>query len=340
MASSFGKIFQVSTFGESHGTALGALVSGVPAGLELSESDIQSELNLRKPSKDSFSTSRDESDQVQILSGVFEGKTIGSPIMAVVYNRDAKSQDYEKLKNLYRPGHADFVFDKKYGFRDHRGGGRSSGRETIGRVIGGAIAKKALQKEKISIVSYLTKIGPIQACKIDPTFASTHPFRFAEESKINEIEKLFEKLKSEGDTIGCVAQTMIRNLPVGLGEPVFDKLDALLAHGILSIGAVKGVSFGDLDPSDYKGSDFNKLDSGVSGGISTGEPLLLNTFVKPPSSIQSPQMMLTTRGEKEEVSLKGRFDTCLGPRIVPVINAMCAIVIYDLFLQNKLSRYD
>ena len=312
----FGKFYRVSTFGESHGAAVGALIDGCPSKLSLSESDIQVFLDRRRPSDNKLSTPRKEKDKVQILSGVFEGKTIGTPICALVYNEDASSSEYETLKNIYRPAHADFTYDKKYGIRDYRSGGRSSGRETIGRVIGGAIASKYLKEKNITIEA-----------------KGTYDSSRLEGSPIND---------SIGGTIECI----VKGCPVGLGEPVFDKLDAELAKALMSIGAVKGVEIGaGFGVANMLGSENNdeilkdgitKTNNagGIVGGISNGNDIVLKVAVKPTPTISKEQNTIDVNGNPVEVSLKGRNDICIVDRAVVVVESMVAITILDYYLQQ------
>lgn len=312
----FGKFYRVSTFGESHGAAVGALIDGCPSKLSLAESDIQVFLDRRRPSDNKLSTPRKEKDKVQILSGVFEGKTIGTPICALVYNEDASSSEYETLKNIYRPAHADFTYDKKYGIRDYRSGGRSSGRETIGRVIGGAIASKYLKEKNITI-------------EVKGTYDSSR----LEGSPIND---------SIGGTIECI----VKGCPVGLGEPVFDKLDAELAKALMSIGAVKGVEIGaGFGVANMLGSENNdeilkdgitKTNNagGIVGGISNGNDIILKVAVKPTPTISKEQNTIDVNGNPVKVSLKGRNDICIVDRAIVVVESMVAITILDYYLQQ------
>lgn len=312
----FGKFYRVSTFGESHGAAVGALIDGCPSKLSLSESDIQVFLDRRRPSDNKLSTPRKEKDKVQILSGVFEGKTIGTPICALVYNEDASSSEYETLKNIYRPGHADFTYDKKYGIRDYRSGGRSSGRETIGRVIGGAIASKYLKEKNIIIEA-----------------KGTYDSSRLEGSPIND---------SIGGTIECI----VKGCPVGLGEPVFDKLDAELAKALMSIGAVKGVEIGvGFGVANMLGSENNdeilkdgitttNNAGGIVGGISNGNDIILKVAVKPTPTISKEQNTIDVNGNPIKVFLKGRNDICIVDRAIVVVESMVAITILDYYLQQ------
>ena len=337
----FGKNFRVTTFGESHGVALGAVIDACPSQIELSEADIQHELDRRKPGQSAITTQRKESDTAQIVSGVFEGKTLGSPIAVLVYNQDHASHDYDNIKNLYRPGHADEAWDKKFGFRDYRGGGRSSGRETLSRVIGGAVAKKVLAKfsPKTSIIGHVTQIHAIQADDFDVNFIENNPVRCADKNVAKQMEEAILKARSEGDSLGGMIEVRIQNCPESIGEPVFGKLQARLAEALLSIGTVR--SF-ELIPgeqvAEMKGSESNKISSGISGGFATGEDIVIRCAVKPTPSISAPQMMKTRSGKKEEAVVKGRHDPCLPPRVVPVAEAMVAMVILDLLLEDNLRK--
>lgn len=311
----FGKLYRVSTFGESHGAAVGALIDGCPSKLSLSESDIQVFLDRRRPSDNKLSTPRKEKDKLQILSGVFEGKTLGTPICALVYNEDASSSEYETLKNIYRPAHADFTYDKKYGIRDYRSGGRSSGRETIGRVIGGAIASKYLKEKNIIIEAK----GTYDAAKLKD---------------------------NANDSIGGTIECIVKGCPVGLGEPVFDKLDAELAKALMSIGAVKGVEIGaGFEVASMLGSENNdeilkdgitKTNNagGIVGGISNGNDIVLKVAVKPTPTISKEQNTIDVNGNPVKVSLKGRNDICIVDRAVVVVESMVAITILDHYLQQ------
>jgi len=318
MSNIFGTIFRVTTFGESHGPAMGCVIDGCPAGLELSLSDIESELTRRRPGGNSGS--RDESDTPEILSGVFEGKTLGSPITIIVRNTNQNSSDYDHLKDIYRPGHADYTWDAKYGFRDHRGGGRSSGRETLCRVAAGAVAKKILALNGINVSA-----KALTSCDI-------------------------EKLRAEGDSAGGIIECTVTNAPAGLGEPVFDKLDARLAAAVISIGACKGIEFGaGFAAAEMKGSENNDKPcvnekfttnncGGILGGISTGQDIVFRAVFKPTPSISKPQKALTKDGNVKEIEIKGRHDICIVPRAVPVVEAMTSLVLADFLLLSRSSK--
>lgn len=343
----FGTNFQVTTWGESHGEALGAVVDGCPAGISLSEADIQKEVDRRKPAKNSkVSTTRREKDHVRILSGVFNGKTTGTPISLIVENEDSRSKDYEKIKTLYRPGHADYAYDLKYGTRDYRGGGRASGRETLARVMAGAIAKKVLKlRSKTEIYGHTVQIGHIKAEKFTKSEIEKNELRCADPKKSIEMMEFIEKIRfQEGDSIGAIVEIVIRNPQKGLGNPVFDKLDAELAKAMMSIGAVKGVEIGtgfecvtlkgseNNDQMLRKGSKTTFLSNnagGILGGISTGQDIIIRLAVKPVPSISKPLKTVTTKGKNSTIQTLGRHDCCLAPRIIPVAEAMAALVMID-----------
>ena len=353
--SSFGDIFKVTTWGESHGAGLGAVVDGCPAGLEINEEYIQSFLDRRKPGQSEFTTKRSEADAVKIMSGVFEGKTTGTPISLVIENTSQISKDYSNIMDVYRPGHADFGFDTKFGFRDYRGGGRSSGRETAGRVAAGAVAMKLLEKYGIKINAYITQIGNI---KIDRNAfdleeakknALCMPDKVAAEKAAEYLKSLMEDKDSSGSMVECV----VTGMPVGVGEPVFDKLDARLAYAIMSIGAVKGVEFGDgFDVVSSKGSENNDQfymedgkvckktnhSGGVLGGMSDGADIIFRAAFKPTPSIYQKQNTVNRNGQNVEIEIKGRHDPIIGPRAVVVVETMAAITIADLLLQNQNSK--
>lgn len=353
--SSFGKLFTVTTWGESHGKAIGVVVDGCPAGLSLCEDDIQVFLNRRKPGQSKFTTPRKESDVVEILSGVFEGKTTGTPISMIVWNENQNSKDYSEIASYYRPGHADYPFDEKYGFRDYRGGGRSSGRETIGRVAAGAIAIKLLGEMGITFLTYSESIGPV---KIDKTRFDIEeinnnklymPDAVAAEEASAYLEKLLEEKNSSGGVICCE----VNGLPVGLGEPVFDKIDANLAKAMFSIGSVKGFEIGDgfgvATATGLENNDsFTSVDGGIAkatnhsggtlGGMTDGAPLTMRVAIKPTPSIASTQKTVNKDGEEIEIEIKGRHDPIIVPRAVVVVEAMAAITILDALLENMKSK--
>jgi chorismate synthase len=359
--SSLGHIFRVTTWGESHGKAIGVVVDGCPAGLDLSKEDIQRELDRRKPGVSEISTQRKESDEVVILSGVFEGKTQGTPISMLVLNKDVDSSVYEEIKNVARPGHADFSYQKKYGLRDYRGGGRASGRETLARVAAGAVAKKVLATHcrGIQILGHVVEIGRIKAkarwrgMELEQMKQNVekNAVRCADLEAAKDMEKRINEAKQEGDSVGGIVEVIAWNVPPGLGEPVFDKLDAELAKALMSIGAVKGVEVGaGFEAARMKGSEMNdeffihegairtKTNNagGILGGISTGSPIICRIAVKPTSSIFKPQRSVNME-KMEEVAfkIKGRHDPCICPRIVPVAEAMVALVLVDYLMRNE-----
>lgn len=339
-------MFAVTTFGESHGPALGVIVDGVPAGLEIDPSFIQSEMDRRKPGQSAMTTARQESDTVEILSGVFEGKSTGTPIAMMLRNADHHSTDYSNIANTFRPGHADFTFEKKFGLRDYRGGGRSSGRETAARVAAGAIAKIFLKESGIIIRACTDQIGNIRAEQFDWSSVENNPVRTADPAA---AEAMFNEVKAatkDGDSIGGGICCEILNLPIGLGEPVFDKFDAMLAHAMLSIGGIKGFEIGDgfavcsgrgsfnNDPITPEGFASNHA-GGVLGGITNGDTVRFRVAVKPTPSISQIQQTIDKSGTAMELAIKGRHDPCLAPRIVPVVEAMAALVTADLLLRSK-----
>ena len=349
---SIGKLFTVTTFGESHGLALGCTVDGCPPGIPLTEADIQLDLDRRKPGTSRHTTQRREADQVKILSGVFEGKTTGTPIGLIIENTDQRSKDYSKIADTFRPGHADYSYQHKYGFRDYRGGGRSSARETAMRVAAGAIAKKYL-KEKlgIEIKGYLSQLGPIKIEKIDLSIVETNPFFCPDADKINEMETYMDALRKEGNSIGAKVDVVATNVPAGLGEPIFDRLDAELAHSLMSINAVKGVEIGDgFDCVNSKGTDFrdeitpegflSNHAGGVLGGVSTGQAIVASIALKPTSSLRIPGKSINTKGEAIDVITEGRHDPCVGIRATPIAEAMMAITIMDHLMRHRAQNMD
>ncbi len=355
--STFGTLFTVTTWGESHGPAVGVVVDGCPAGLSLCEQDIQSYLDLRRPGQSPYSTSRQEKDRVEILSGVFEGRTTGTPISLLVRNEDQHSSDYDQLRDLYRPGHADYTYDAKYGFRDYTGGGRSSGRETVGRVAAGAVARSLLSSLGISVLAYATAIGPVKAdpSRFDPEEIRRNPFCLPDAQAAAQAQDFVQDCMSRQDSAGGIIECVADHLPAGLGEPVFDKLDAVLSQAVMSIGAVKGVEFGDgfasagstgLDNNDAFTMDGDHVEKktnhagGVLGGISDGSRLVLRAAVKPTPSIASPQETVNSSGENVTLSIRGRHDPLVVPRAVVVVEAMTSITLADLLLQNMTSRMD
>ncbi|QCP60329.1 chorismate synthase [Pantoea sp. SO10] len=349
---SIGQVFRVTTFGESHGIALGCIVDGVPPGIPLTEADIQHDLDRRRPGTSRYTTQRREPDQVKILSGVFEGVTTGTSIGLLIENTDQRSQDYGTIKDLFRPGHADYTYEQKYGLRDYRGGGRSSARETAMRVAAGAIAKKYLQmKHGIVVRGYLAQIGDV-ACELkDWSIVEENPFFCPDASKLEALDELMRGLKKEGDSIGAKVTVLAENVPPGLGEPVFDRLDADLAHALMSINAVKGVEIGDgFAVINQRGSQHrdeiraNGFQSnhagGILGGISSGQTISANLAMKPTSSITVPGNTITREGEEVEMITKGRHDPCVGIRAVPIAEAMMAIVLMDHLLRQRAQNGD
>lgn len=339
---SFGTLFKVTTFGESHGKAIGVIVDGVPPNLELSEEDIQKELDRRKPGQSDVTTARKESDVVYIYSGVFNGKTTGTPVMMILFNEDQKPESYEEIKDLFRPGHADYTYFKKYGIRDYRGGGRSSGRETAARVAAGAIAKKLLKNRGINIIAYTLKAAGILCKDRDLTVIEKNSLRACDLNAAKLMEEKIKELAKEGDSVGGIVECLVTGVPPGLGEPVFDKLDAVLAHAMLSIGGVKGIEFGSgFKVADMTGGENNDWmdkngfitnnSGGILGGISNGNDIIFRIAVKPTSSISIPQKTIDINGNEATIIVKGRHDPCICPRIVPVVEAMCAIVLEDMF---------
>ncbi len=355
--SSFGNIFKITTWGESHGKALGVIADGVPAGLELSEADIQEFLDRRKPGRTNISTPRAEADQAEILSGVFEGKTTGTPISMLVRNTSQKSADYSEIASYYRPGHADYTFDEKYGFRDYRGGGRSSGRETIGRVAGGAIASKILRSMGIDVYAYTTAIGPysIDYDKFDRDNILKLPTAMPDADANERALEFLQQARAMNDSAGGVMECKITGLPAGLGDPVFEKLDANLAKAVMSIGAVKAVEIGDgTQMSSQLGSFTNDafyMDGdqvrkktnhagGILGGISDGSDVVIRAYVKPTPSIFTVQETINKSHENIDIQIKGRHDPIIVPRAVVVMESMTAITVLDALLMNMTARLD
>ena len=343
----FGKLFSVTTFGESHGIALGAIVDGCPPGLELTEEDLQGDLDRRKPGTSRYTTQRREDDLVQIMSGVFEGKTTGTPIGLIIKNTDQRSKDYSEIMDKFRPGHADYVYQQKYGTRDYRGGGRSSARETAVRVAAGAIAKKYLRvAEGISIRGYVSQIGEIKAQAFDWDQVEQNPFFFPDAAKVPELEKYMNAIRKEGSSIGARVEVRAEGVPPGLGEPIFDRLDADIAHALMSINAVKGVEIGagfesvvqkgheHRDEMTPKGFLSNNA-GGILGGISSGQAITASIAMKPTSSILIPGKSMNKAGELVEVVTKGRHDPCVGIRATPIAEAMLALVIMDHLLRHR-----
>lgn len=357
--STYGKIFRVTTWGESHGKGIGVVVDGCPAGLPLCEEDIQKFLDRRKPGQSKFTTPRKESDTVEILSGVFEGKTTGTPISMVVWNENHKSKDYSEIASYYRPGHADYPFDEKYGFRDYRGGGRSSGRETIGRVAAGAIASKLLAQMGISLLTYSESIGPVRISKarFDAGEIQNNNLYMPDATAAAEASEYLEKLIADKNSSGGVIYCEANGLPVGLGEPVFDKIDANLAKAMFSIGSVKGFEIGDgfgvatatgLENNDSfvmaggsrKPIKTTNHSGGTLGGMTDGAPLTMRVAIKPTPSIAAPQHTVNKSGEDIDIEIHGRHDPIIVPRAVVVVESMAAITILDALLENMSSRLD
>lgn len=353
----FGTHFRIETFGESHGEGLGVVIDGCPAGLSLCAEDIQLYLNRRKPGQSKFATPRKEADAIEILSGVFEGKTTGTPIALLVRNTSQRSSDYSEIASYYRPGHADFTFDAKYGFRDYRGGGRSSGRETIGRVAAGAIACKILQELGITVCAYTKAIGPVEASmeQFDPDAILTTPTAMPDRKASKEAEAYLSGCMEQKDSCGGVIECRIDGVPAGIGEPVFDKLDASLAKAVMSIGAVKAFEIGDgTKVAHMHGSENNDCfcikdgrviketnhSGGILGGISDGSQILLRAYVKPTPSIFQSQHTVNKAGEEIDIQIKGRHDPVIMPRAVVVVEAMTALTVLDLMMDNMTARVD
>jgi chorismate synthase len=342
-----GKLFTVTSFGESHGPALGCIVDGCPPGMALTEADLQDDLDRRKPGTSRHTTQRREADQVRILSGVFEGKTTGTPIGLLIENTDQRSKDYSKIADTFRPGHADYTYQHKYGFRDYRGGGRSSARETAMRVAAGGIAKKYLREQLgVEIRGYLSQLGPIKIEQIDWDIIDSNPFFCPDVNKIGEMEAYMDALRKEGESIGARIEVVASNIPPGLGEPIFDRLDADLAHALMSINAVKGVEIGDgFACIDSKGTQFrdeitpdgflSNHAGGILGGISSGQNITASIALKPTSSLRLPGKSINQQGEAIDVITQGRHDPCVGIRATPIAEAMTAIVLMDHFLRHR-----
>jgi len=349
---SFGKLFTVTTFGESHGPALGAIVDGCPPGLALSEADLQQDLDRRKPGTSRHTTQRREADQVQILSGVFEGKTTGTPIGLLIQNTDQRSRDYSDIMDRFRPGHADYTYQQKYGLRDYRGGGRSSARETAMRVAAGGIAKKYLQEKcAIEIRGYLAQLGPIKVEALDWEQVDQNPFFCPDVAKVAEMEAYMDALRKEGNSIGARINVVASGMVPGLGEPIFDRLEADIAHAMMSINAVKGVEVGagfacieqkgtehrdEITPEGFLGNNAG----GVLGGISTGQDVVVSMALKPTSSLRLPGRSVNLKGEPVEVVTTGRHDPCVGIRATPIAEAMLALVLMDHLLRHRAQNLD
>ena len=349
---SIGKVFTVTTFGESHGPAMGCIVDGCPPGMALNEADLQGDVDRRRTGTSHFVSQRREGDRVRILSGVFEGVTTGTPIGILIENTDARSRDYEKIKDRFRPGHADYTYQHKYGFRDYRGGGRSSARETVMRVAAGAIARKYLaERAGVRISGYLSQIGALRLDPVDPAFAYQNPFFCPDPARIEELEQLMWKVRGDGDSVGARVTVIATGVPPGLGEPVFDRLDADIAHALMSINAVKAVEIGagtaaaqqkgsehrdELTPTGFRSNHAG----GVLGGISSGQDIVAHLTLKPTSSIQVPGSTIDLEGNPVEVVTTGRHDPCVGLRATPIAEAMLAIVLMDHYLRHRAQNAD
>ena len=352
MSNKFGKIFTLTTFGESHGKAIGGIIDGCPANKDIDLSIVQFDLDRRKPGQSKIVTQRKESDKVEFLSGIFEGKTTGTPIGFIIVNKDQKSKDYDHIKNIFRPSHADFVYQKKYGIRDYRGGGRSSARETACRVVAGSIAKQILND--ISFKAFVSRVGDVSISsdfsKVNFENIEKNPVRCPDLKKAEEMENLIKSVRKEGDTIGGVVSCIIKNVPVGIGEPVFDKLHAELGKAMLSINAVKGFEYGSgFAGVKMKGSEHNdqyeadestktNFSGGVQGGISNGMDIYFNVAFKPVATIMKDQKTIDSRGKETSISGKGRHDPCVVPRAVPIVEAMASLVILDMILINNSKK--
>ena len=352
---SLGKFLKITTFGESHGKAVGVLIDGIQPNMAFSADPIQLELDRRRPGQSSVTTARSETDQVQVLSGIFEGKTLGTPICLLVWNKDQNPKAYDAIKDLFRPGHAAYTYLSKYGIQDYRGGGRSSGRETAGRVAAGAVAKQILEKRGVEIYAYTKQVAGIRANTIDFKEIENNPVRCPDPQAAKKMMRKILKVKKEGDSVGGVVEAVVRNCPAGLGEPVFDKLEADLAKALMSIPAVKGVEIGSgFAAATMKGSEHNdefykEKSTGrihtrtnfagvILGGISNGEDIVVRVAVKPPSSIPIAQDTVDTKGKKRTIKVEGRHDPCICPRVVPVVESMVALVIADHLMRQKLIK--
>lgn len=349
----FGNIFRLTSFGESHGAAIGGIIDGCPAGIEVDMDFIQNELNRRRPGQSKITTPRNEADKVEFLSGIFEGKTTGTPIGFVIWNANQHSSDYDNMKALFRPSHADYTYQQKYGIRDHRGGGRSSARETIARCVGGALAKLALDQLNISVTAYTSQVGGIKLDKLyseyDLNTIEDTPVRCPDALKAEEMIALINEVKSKGDTIGGVITCVIKGTPVGLGEPVFGKLHAALGNAMLSINAVKGFEYGDGFDVNHRGSEVNdefydkggkvstrtNHSGGIQGGISNGQDIYFKVAFKPVATILMQQHTVDNEGHETDLKARGRHDACVLPRAVPIVEAMAAMTILDYYLLNK-----
>jgi chorismate synthase len=352
---SFGQHFRITTFGESHGPAIGVVVDGVRPGMPIDTAFIQHELDRRRPGQSRMTTTRKEADRIELLSGVFEGKTTGTPICMIIRNTDQRPKAYDKIKNMFRPGHAGYTYLAKYGISDYRGGGRSSGRETASRVAAGAIAKQVLSQRGIEIFGYTIEVGGIRARSVDRSVIESNPLRCCDPVAAKEMEELVLRVRKEGDSVGGLVEVVVRNPPVGLGEPVFDKLEADLAKALMSIGAVKGFEVGNgfasarlrgsenndplfIDPHSKRVRTRTNNAGGIAGGISNGEDIVVRIAVKPTSSILKEQETVTTTGEPATISVEGRHDPCICPRVVPVAESMVALTVLDHMTRQLIMR--
>jgi len=351
--SSFGRIFSVTTFGESHGAGVGVIVDGTPAGIPLATEDVQKELDRRRPGQSAITTPRAEKDRVEILSGVFDGLTTGTPIALLICNEDKRSGDYENLKGLFRPGHADWTYDAKYGVRDWRGSGRASGRETAARVAAGAIARKVLAAHGCTVMGYTREIDGVRAAVVEPDQIERNPARCPDPAAAALMIERIERAKADGDSVGGIVEVVAAGCPPGLGDPVFDKLEALLSHAIMSVGAVRGVEIGaGFAAARMRGSTYNDepfLEAGrmrtrtnnaggIAGGISNGMDIVIRAVLRPPASISRPQTTIDAAGAPVTVQIEGRHDPCIVPRAVPVLEAMTALVLADCLLVHGAYR--
>ncbi len=342
----FGKLFRVVSFGESHGSAIGVVIDGVPSRLQLDIEAIQRQLDRRRPGQSSITTPRDESDRVEVLSGLLEGMTTGSPLAFLVKNRDTRAEDYEHLKNIFRPGHADYSWYHKYGVRDYLGGGRASGRETVARVIAGSVARQLLASQDVSITGHVKEVAGIRAESFDAAEIERNAVRCADPEAAARMIRAIEEARDAGDSVGGIVEIRATGVPAGWGEPVFEKLDALLAGALMSIGAVKGVEIGDgFKIAGKRGSEANDSigpegmrsnhAGGILGGVSSGAEIVVRCAIKPTSSIAMEQDTVTLTGESVQIRVRGRHDPCIAPRIVPVAEAMAALVLVDAWLQQR-----
>jgi chorismate synthase len=349
VSSTFGTLFRVTTFGESHGGAVGVVVDGMPPGLRVDLAEVQRELDRRRPGQSALTTQRREADTAELLSGILDGVTLGTPIAMLVRNTDARSTDYDALKDVYRPGHADRAYDAKYGIRDHRGGGRSSGRETVGRVAAGALARAALATVGVSIVGGTVQVATVRAARRDWEVAESNPVRCPDREAAAEMAAVIERARDERDSVGGVVEVVARGVPAGWGDPTMDKLDARLGAAMLSIPATKGVEIGaGFGMCEWRGSQANDVfdgerhltnhAGGVSGGISTGAEVVVRVAVRPATSIGKPQVAATRQGGTTTIEIQGRHDPCICPRVVPVAEAMLALVLMDAWLRQRALR--